>query len=292
MVKWFNDNIDIRRGIKRKDFMWGRSWVESEAKRLWTNIEGVHPGGNQQMPSAAVLEGAARDGASQVSVSTIFTGCLGTIEESTSPRIRRALSVGSTHKVIAALVSLRFLSDLNPCLQGGNAPTEFFGHEYLANLHQETVAACAAKAGVTLDQLDKKSFFAMPAEGTPADEYDGIDADSYLTNPGPKASTLASLSTPFIPSPPPQPAGRLDELPAALPTMDGGGGAAGSGGAAGAGGAAGVLPVDAALPTVDGGGEAAGGGGAHGALPLETGDGGGDGGDGDAGAADFVFDSI
>lgn len=72
MVKWFNDNVDVRRGIKRKDFMWGRSWVESEAKRLWTNVKGAHPGGNQQMPSsAAALEGTSQGGASQVKIMKI-----------------------------------------------------------------------------------------------------------------------------------------------------------------------------------------------------------------------------
>lgn len=49
MFKWHNDKIDVRRGIRKEDFMWGRTWSETKAKQLWTNIDGPCPGGNQHM---------------------------------------------------------------------------------------------------------------------------------------------------------------------------------------------------------------------------------------------------
>lgn len=48
--KWSNDRIDVRRGIRQPDFMWGRTWSEIRTRELWTNIDGPSPGGNQQMP--------------------------------------------------------------------------------------------------------------------------------------------------------------------------------------------------------------------------------------------------
>ena len=59
--KWFNDRIDVLRGIRKEDFMYGRTWSEAEAKKLWTNIEGPCPGGNQHMP-----QGAAQGSSSKV----------------------------------------------------------------------------------------------------------------------------------------------------------------------------------------------------------------------------------
>ena len=49
--KWHNDNVDVRRGggIRKKDFMWGRTWSEMQAGALWTNIDGPSPVGNQHM---------------------------------------------------------------------------------------------------------------------------------------------------------------------------------------------------------------------------------------------------
>lgn len=80
-LKWYNDNIDVRRGVRKKDFMWGRTWSELKAKRLWTNIKGPSPGGNQHMPqrSSSGASGAAggssaggssAGGSSQVCVQT------------------------------------------------------------------------------------------------------------------------------------------------------------------------------------------------------------------------------
>ncbi|CAN0541591.1 unnamed protein product, partial [Ectocarpus sp. 12 AP-2014] len=58
MVKFHNDRQDERRGLRKHDFLWGRSWVEEEAQQLWTNIDGPHPGGNQRMPRPGAVEHA------------------------------------------------------------------------------------------------------------------------------------------------------------------------------------------------------------------------------------------
>ncbi|CAN0354282.1 unnamed protein product, partial [Ectocarpus sp. 13 AM-2016] len=57
MFKWYNDNIDVRRGIRKPDFMWGRTWSETRAKALWTSIDGPSPGGNQRMPRGLTADG-------------------------------------------------------------------------------------------------------------------------------------------------------------------------------------------------------------------------------------------
>lgn len=67
MFKWYNDNIDVRRGIRKPDFMWGRTWSEMKIGKLWVNIDGPSPGGNQHMPAGGA-EGvaAAQKASSQV----------------------------------------------------------------------------------------------------------------------------------------------------------------------------------------------------------------------------------
>ena len=61
LFKWYNDRIDELRGIRKQDFMWGRTWSELKAEELWTNIKGPSPGGNQHIP-----QGAAAGSSSQV----------------------------------------------------------------------------------------------------------------------------------------------------------------------------------------------------------------------------------
>ncbi|CAM9320322.1 unnamed protein product [Ectocarpus sp. 12 AP-2014] len=59
MLKWYNDNIDVRRGIRKPDFMWRRTWSETRANALWTNIDSPNPGGNQRMPRGFPVGGGA-----------------------------------------------------------------------------------------------------------------------------------------------------------------------------------------------------------------------------------------
>eukprot|EP00752_Nemacystus_decipiens_P007879 g7039.t1 len=56
LFKWHNDSIDVRRGIPKQDFMWGRTWSEAKAGALWANIDGPSPGGNQHMPAEVCQE--------------------------------------------------------------------------------------------------------------------------------------------------------------------------------------------------------------------------------------------
>lgn len=58
MIKFYNDSIDVRRGKRQQDFMWGRTRSEEWAKKLWTNVDGDSPGGNQHMASEVSLDGA------------------------------------------------------------------------------------------------------------------------------------------------------------------------------------------------------------------------------------------
>lgn len=58
MFKWYNDGIDARRGIRKPDFMWGKTWAEIQAQELWTNIDGPSPGGNQHMPAGGAVDEA------------------------------------------------------------------------------------------------------------------------------------------------------------------------------------------------------------------------------------------
>lgn len=56
--KTYNDNVDVRRGKRKMDFMRGRTQSEIMAGRLWNKIEGPIPGGNQHMASEVSMDGA------------------------------------------------------------------------------------------------------------------------------------------------------------------------------------------------------------------------------------------
>lgn len=55
--KEHNDSIDERRGIRRRGMFGGRSWTELQVKKMWKNIDGPNPGGNQHMPSRVPVGG-------------------------------------------------------------------------------------------------------------------------------------------------------------------------------------------------------------------------------------------
>lgn len=58
MFNTYNDDIDVRRGIRQPDFTWGRSWSVMKAAQLSTNIDGPSPGENQHLPSDVGTDGA------------------------------------------------------------------------------------------------------------------------------------------------------------------------------------------------------------------------------------------
>ena len=59
LFKVHNDNLDVKRGLRKRDSISGRTWDEIKGTRDWTNIYGLSPGGNQQMPSQVPVEGGS-----------------------------------------------------------------------------------------------------------------------------------------------------------------------------------------------------------------------------------------
>lgn len=87
LFKWHNDSVDVRRGIRKRDFMWGRTWSEAKAGALWANIDGPSPGGNQHMPAEVCQE----EGLPKVTFVFLFSFIL--LSHATPTLDRRAVGV-------------------------------------------------------------------------------------------------------------------------------------------------------------------------------------------------------
>lgn len=150
LFKWHNDSVDVRRGIRKRDFMWGRTWSEAKAGALWANIDGPSPGGNQHMPAEVCQE----EGLPKV------TFCFFVFVYSSFTRDAHARPPGRWSNPVLRASFIFFQAHL------WNDGKEFFGHEYFSKLNESNLKECARLAGVEIDLLKKTSAVIGPEEGT------------------------------------------------------------------------------------------------------------------------------